>query len=191
MTDEMIDPEKLEMLETEVARLPRSIEPPRAAWSGIRAAIEREPVTPINESGSRRLRFWQQPAFLAAAAAALVAATSVTTMVALRDKPAPEQKIGAASPVASAPFTQFVSRESRYIETANQLQALVESDQSTLAPETIVKLKQSLAIIDAAIAEARAALAADPANKELAGMLSSSYDKKLDLLRRSAAMGRS
>jgi hypothetical protein len=181
MTDEMLDPQKLKALQAEVSKLPRTAEPPAEAWANIRTAISRESVAPI-----RAVRFWQQPAFLAAAAAALIVATTTVTL-SLNRETAPV----AAKPTASSPVPPFASQEIRYIQTANQLQSVVESPDSHLSPETIAKLKESIAIIDGAIAEARAALAADPANKELIDMLSSSYDKKLDLLRRSAAMGRS
>jgi hypothetical protein len=45
-------------------------------------------------------------------------------------------------------------------------------------------LEESLATIDRALADARGALAADPANAVLAEMLHANYEKKLDLLRR-------
>lgn len=192
MTYDMIDPEKLAELESEVAKLPRAIQPPDEAWTNIRSAIERESVTPIAGVRSKSdVRFWQRPAFLAAAAAALIVATSTTTMIALRRDAAPARTAVEAPARPSNAFVQFAARENNYIATANQLEAVIESSQSTLSPETIAKLKRSIAIIDAAILEARQALAEDPANRDLLEMLTSSYDKKLDLLRRSAAMGRS
>ena len=69
------------------------------------------------------------------------------------------------------------------------LSALIERGQTELSPETIVKLKESLRVIDGAIVEARRALAADPGNKLLIEMLSASYSQKVDLLRRTTAMG--
>jgi hypothetical protein len=68
---------------------------------------------------------------------------------------------------------------------------MVESDNVYLTPETIEKLRESVRVIDAAIIEARRALAEDPANLQLIEMLSTSYNQKLDLLRRTADMGRS
>jgi hypothetical protein len=64
------------------------------------------------------------------------------------------------------------------------LRAALLRDQAVLEPETVRVLEQSLARIDAALADARAALAADPANAVLAEMLQANYEKKLDLLRR-------
>lgn len=186
MTDDIVNDEQLKALEAEVAKLPRAIEPPAFAWANIRSAIESETSSSPLRVRRNEIRFWQQPVFLAAAAVALIVATTTVTLSVQR-RPS---KVAETQPVTGA-LGQFASQETRYIQTANQLQAVVESENSKLSPETISKLRESIAVIDAAIAEARAALAADPANRELMEMLSSSYDKKLDLLRRSAAMGRS
>ncbi len=194
MNEELIDPEKLRALEAKVAGLPRAIHPPDV-WNEIREKIERDSITPIGRStASPAIRFWQKPGFMLAATVLLIASTSVTTMIALRGDSAARDSASVASarPAAMpASFLQFAAKENNYIQTANRLQAIVESEGSTLSPETVAKLKKSIAVIDAAILEAREALAADPANRDLIEILSSSYDKKLDLLRRSAAMGRS
>jgi hypothetical protein len=104
-----------------------------------------------------------------------------------------------ASPVASAPasapqpsvatLAEFTALENDYIATANTLSELIETGRTELSPETIAKLNESLRVIDAAIIEARRALAADPANKTLIEMLTTSYTQKVDLLRRTSAMG--
>lgn len=185
MTDEIYDPEKMRGLQAEIAKLPRATEPPAEAWLNIRSALQREPQAPQRISA---VRYWQQPVFLAAAAVALIVGTTTVTLSLSRQ---PAAVATDRPPSAAAPAIQFASQETRYIQTANQLESVIESEDSNLSPETIQKLKESLAVIDGAIAEARAALAADPGNAELMNMLSSSYDKKLDLLRRSAAMGRS
>ena len=74
---------------------------------------------------------------------------------------------------------------------ASQLSSALQSGDSQLAPETIAKLNESLRVIDAAILEARSALAADPANSAIVELLSGSYEQKLDLLRRTTEMARS
>ena len=90
-----------------------------------------------------------------------------------------------------ATLAEFTARENDYISTANRLQAMIESDRVQLAPQTLEKLKESVRIIDGAILEARRALAEDPANTQLMEMLSTSYSQKVDLLERTAQMGRS
>ncbi|MBA3645266.1 MAG: hypothetical protein H0W63_03740 [Gemmatimonadaceae bacterium] len=193
MTDDYIDPEKLRELQSQVATLPRTASSPDV-WPQIRASIERERVQPLDAHGGRD-RSWLRPELLAAAAALLVVASSGITVIAMRQREGPAAAT-TATPVAVPPaspasFVQFTVKENDYIRSANQLSRILESDEGKLAPETVAKLRQSIAVIDAAILEARQALAADPANAELIEMLSSSYDKKLDLLRRSAAMARS
>jgi hypothetical protein len=72
----------------------------------------------------------------------------------------------------------------------NDLNATLESEQGNLSPETIAKLRESIKVIDAAILEARNALAHDPANKALIQILANSYEQKVDLLKRTTEMAR-
>jgi hypothetical protein len=201
MTEDNIDDESLRTLQRLTANLPREIEPPADAWSAIQDAIYSEQK---DRSPSRSSRFWQRPAFLAAAALLLVAGSSlVTSLVINRNSQrtlARQLESGRvardarpADVTSSAPATlaEFTAKENDYISTANRLSAVLDSSQVQLSPETVSKLKQSIRTIDAAILEARRALAADPANRQLMEMLSNSYDQKVDLLRRTTEMARS
>ena len=210
MTDDTLDQDQLRELAARTAQLPREIEPPADAWAGIKAAIESpQPIaqSPIGPA------FWQRPAFLAAAALLLVAGSSAITAIALGDRqavtpansPAQVADAGETPAAPDAPSTgslasgsatpstlaEFTLLENDYISSANRLAALLESDQMMLSETTIAKLKESLRVIDAAILEARRALAADPANRQLIEMLSTTYNQKIDLLRRTTEMGRS
>jgi hypothetical protein len=200
MTEEQGDSEMLRELQRETAQLPREIAPPAEAWKKIKAQIDMEAqliaTMPLQ---SRERAFWQRPAFLAAAAVLLVAGASLMTalvigrrMIANTSSPvaaaAPAQ---APASAANAELAEFTAREKDYITVSNQLSQIIESGKTELTPETIAKLKQSVSVIDAAILEARRALAADPGNKTLIEMLSNSYDQKVDLLRRTSAMGES
>ena len=78
--------------------------------------------------------------------------------------------------------------ESEYSPTIDQLKAVVDAERGRLSPETVRTVDRSLAVIDSAIAEARAALIADPQNRMLVDLLSSSYQRKLDLLRRTSEL---
>lgn len=197
MTEDPIDQEKLQDLLARTAQLPREIEPPAEAWDTIRAAIAVQ--------DRPRIAFWQKPAFLLAASMLLVAGSSLVTALALRGRvpdnvvataavsPAVSPADEHAEPGADAPATlaEFTARENDYISTASRLQAMIESDRVQLAPGTLEKLRESVRIIDGAILEARRALAEDPANTQLMEMLSTSYSQKVDLLERTAQMGRS
>lgn len=57
-----------------------------------------------------------------------------------------------------------------------------------LAPETVRTLETNLRIIDAAIAESRAALEKDPNSRELTQMLSATYDAKVQMLRQAVEL---
>ena len=56
-----------------------------------------------------------------------------------------------------------------------------------LDPETVRVVEENLQVIDDAIAEARAALARDPANGYLFRHLDQTLTRKVDLLRRAAS----
>lgn len=204
MTDETIDEAKLRDLMKEVAALPRSIEPPADAWSKIRAEIEAagqsggDTGIELQAKRSARIAFWQQPMFMAAAALLLIAGSSAVTAVAIgrRGSPTPPavaQATGAANATQStgpSSLAQFTLVESDYLRAVNDLSATLESQQESLSPETVAKLRESIKIIDAAILEARNALAADPANRTLIQMLANSYEQKVDLLKRTTEMAR-
>ena len=205
MTEDNIDEESLRDLQARTAKLPREIEPPADAWARIKAEMDRtRDIGGTNGRGRARVvALWQRPAFLAAAALLLVAGSSAITAISLsrrnaadaRDTATPNVQV-ADRPVASrngTPVTlaEFTVVENDYISTANRLSAILESGETELSTETIAKLRESLRVIDAAILEARRALAADPANKQLIEMLSTSYSQKVDLLRRTTEMGRS
>jgi hypothetical protein len=202
MTEDTIDDESLRNLQAQTAKLPREIAPPADAWAAIKAEIERPRDISGGNGAARVSPMWQRPAFLAAAALLLVAGSSAVTAIALarrsvdvaRESPSqlvPPERPAATTNGAPATLAEFTLVENDYISTANRLSALLESDETQLAPETIAKLKESLRVIDGAILEARRALAADPANKQLIEMLSTSYNQKVDLLRRTTEMGRS
>jgi uncharacterized membrane protein YdfJ with MMPL/SSD domain len=204
MTDETIDEAKLRDLMKDVAALPRSIEPPADAWAKIRAEIEAG-ATPESGEGESlssrpsRVAFWQRPMFLAAAALLLVAGSSAITAVALNHRGVRSMPDAASSRIAAtatdsnngpASLAQFTVVESDYLRAVNDLSATLESEQGSLSPETVAKLRESIKVIDAAILEARNALAADPANRTLIQMLANSYEQKVDLLKRTTEMAR-
>lgn len=192
MTDDTIDEAKLRDLMNEVSALPTSIDPPADSWSKIRAEI-----TKTDLSDKSRIRYWQQPMFLAAAALLLVAGSSAVTAVAIsRRSPVSheaQRQVALAADTNTGPssLAQFTVVENDYLRAVNDLSATLESEQDSLSPETISTLRASIKVIDAAILEARNALAADPANKTLIQMLAKSYEQKVDLLKRTTEMARS
>ena len=193
MTEEQLDEEMLLDLQRRTAQLPREIMPPEDAWHRIAEQIEIDRRSKKPPRTNRVL--WQNPVFLAAAGLVLVAASSIGTALVISAREDNSWQGTTSLPVSrpSSPATlaEFTARENDYIATVNALSETIESAHVELAPGTIVKLKESIRIIDDAILEARRALAADPSNKALIDILSTSYDQKVDLLRRTAEMGQS
>jgi anti-sigma factor RsiW len=96
-----------------------------------------------------------------------------------------------AAPAAGGQITAlaaFRPAEREYQQAVDDLARVLETRRASLAPETVAILEHNLAIIDAAIAESRAALVNDPNSRELTDMLSSTYDAKVQLLRRAVQL---
>jgi anti-sigma-K factor RskA len=188
---------EIEALQAIVARareLPRAVEPPPEAWSGIRAAIARDETairadTQFVRVGNRRTSYLMAASVLLAA----VLSSAGTAWYLNARNSGPNAEVSSASNVPSgtpATLAAFAVEENNYLRTASRLQDLLDQQEGALAPETVAQLRASLHAIDDAIIEARNALARDPANKLLVEMLSSSYRQKVDLLRRSTELTR-
>lgn len=163
------------------AALPRTIAPPRTLWPDIATRLPAR-------TASLRLRpdNWRRWVPLAAAAILLVAVTAVLTL-----RFAPRPTATAAAPPLPTVAAQEFAADREYALAAADLEQLVEEGRDQLAPATIQALERSLALIDAAIDEARAALAADPANADVRALLWGAHRQKLDLLERAVRLTRS
>jgi len=186
--------ESLKKILARAAELPKSIDPPAAAWSNIRSAIERDrQAVEANDSRSAR-GFWGRPYVLAAAAVlvALVSSAGTAVYMSSRNVDRNSSRSVTNNPSAGTPATlaAFTIEENNYLRNVAVLQDLLDQQEASLAPVTVAQLKASLRAIDEAILEARNALARDPANKLLIEMLSGSYRQKVDLLRRTTEMTR-
>lgn len=184
--------ESISTLRGQARALPRGIAPSRDLWSGIAARIEQqEAAGPVVEIASRRRptalpRRW---APLAAAAVLLVVASSGLTVALTRGGGAGPIATGSAAapaaPVAQGATTAlaaFRPAEAEYRTAVTALEAELAARRGSLAPETVAVIERNLAIIDEAIAEATAALEADPSSMELSRHLSGIYRQKVSLL---------
>jgi hypothetical protein len=81
--------------------------------------------------------------------------------------------------------------DAQYDAAVADLEKAVKNGRGRLDKSTIDIVEHNLQIIDQAIAQARDALAADPANAYLSGHLVEARRRKLDLLRRAAALAES
>ena len=78
--------------------------------------------------------------------------------------------------------------DAQYDAAVSDLERALKEGRSKLDPATITIVEHNLQTIDEAIRQAREALAADPANSYLSGHLVEARRRKLDLLRRAAAL---
>jgi len=161
----------------EVAALPRRVEPSRELWPDIRSRLEEREAR--GRAGSLR-------ALAAAAMVALVAGAAALTLWLWADGDPTEasrsaDRAGAGDdPVALVGDWRSVERE--YAGAAEELQQTLEEIGDELSPETRRIVERNLEVIDAAIAESRAALEGDPANRELARSLRFAWSSKVEML---------
>ena len=190
------DDERLAALQEAVRGLPREMEPPPELLAHVRAEIARRHLTPLGHGGgaSGVPRFAARRWMLAAAALVLVTGTSVVTLVLARRGNSSDRDFPiTVMPVATSPArtaAMFATLD-RYDAAARELSAAIAPQRGTLRPETVAAVDRSLHTIDDAIAEARTALARDPASGVVYELLLGMYRQKLDLLKRSAALAAS
>jgi anti-sigma-K factor RskA len=184
--------EDLKRVITRASELPKSIDPPTDAWTNIRAAIDRDRAAAATESVVSRKSQWRRPAMLAAAAAivAAIMSSALTSLYLNSRSHDSSQTASRGDSAGRVTLASFTIEENNYLRTAAALQDVLDQQETSLAPETVVQLKASLRTIDEAILEARNALARDPSNKLLVEMLSANYRQKVDLLRRSTEITR-
>lgn len=159
--------------------LPRDIAPPAAVWTSLRARV-------AAESLHARRRWWHNGWLASAAAIMLVVGTAVITT-----NTAPKWKASQVQP--QPPIVERVTPtlfavDKNYAGTLVSLREALESERGKLSPSTIRTIERSLAVIDSAIAEARAALSTDPANPALVDILSAHYERKVELLQRATEL---
>lgn len=173
------DRDRLEALLGRSRALPAEITPPAEIWSAVRQRIA--PAT-----SSRRRHVW----LLAAAAVVLVAVSSTVTALLVRRPQALVVRREEPPVPLSAVRLPMAARnvDADYQAVIRELDESLAQRRGQLAPETIAKVEASLRVVDQAIGEARRALAADPANRDLVDLLAASYERKLELLRRASEL---
>jgi len=169
--------DRLESLVSAARVLPEEVEPPAELWSDVRARIQPR-VT-------RMRQYWM----LAVAAAVLVAVSSAVTALIVR-RPIVVVRPSAPAPVTAVAQLPPAARavDADYAGAIRALNETLAENRDRLDPATIAKVEASLKVIDHAIDEARQALAADPSNLTILDLLASSYERKVELLRRANAL---
>jgi anti-sigma factor RsiW len=190
-----------------VARAQRlEARPPQSdLWTAIAAQIHQRPVSKVVPFGARRRVTFTLPQLAAAAVLLIAVSAGLAWTVADRMRaetevttaqvaaPVPETMPAAPGAIPAAPSddvqvaTVNVS-DPQYDAAVADLEKALKEGRGRLDANTIAIVEHNLQIIDQAIEQARQALAADPANSYLSSHLYEARRRKLDLLRRAAAL---
>ena len=155
-------------------------EPPRIdRWPGVAAEIDRGRVTTL----STRPRF-SSPAVGWLMAAGLVAAVGLGLWW-RRVPEAPPSEVAATRvlPASGSPVLPAAFESKAYDTAVAELERTLAERRGSLDSATVRVLQQSLATIDRAIAEARAAVQRDTSNGYLNDQIAGNLRKKLNVLR--------
>ncbi len=160
----------------EAAALPEGIQPPADLWPEVAARLRGpEGMRLVPPSGLAR---WIGPMSVAAAAAVVIALSAGWWTWRRAPGVVPGGLQGTVRPIAAGSLpTELLDSEREYAR-------------ATAAPETRAVLDANLKTIDEALAQVRAALRKDPGNSQLAHLLTSTHQKKVDALQRVVRLNR-
>ena len=165
-------------------------EPATDLWSGIRAGLApgRRPGVSRDTTPVRRRFAFTVPQLLAASIA-LVLLSAGVMWVALHSGGQSKNQVVAETP-SPAPPNQF--RPARWKVQSDmaiaELQDALTVNEGKLDTATVRVVRENLAIIDRAIAQAQKALRQDPGNTYLNLHLANTMRQKIELLRRANAL---
>ena len=195
-----LNSDELEAIARRAAQLPL-LTPSRDLWSGIESRIQAPVIALPHTAGEvpataqpvapARLP-WRR---LAIAASLLIAATAgITYAIVARSSTAQlaetndSATVDARLPVTPVLAVSTASAEQTFDQEIGAMRNVIDQRRQDLDPATIAVLEKNLKVIDAAIAESKAALAKDPASAFLMDRLTHAYDTKLQLLSGVAAI---
>jgi anti-sigma-K factor RskA len=172
--------------------------PPVRVWSRIERAIKLEPAVrdlqPSMGDGAaparpNRLRYVR--------IAAVAAAIALATAVGLRFGPSLRDTRGvrsdaagtaAAGEAAASVASELRLAETHYEKAIKGLEEIATSEQDSLDPRTAAAVRKSLAVIDQAISESRAAVRSQPASEPAQESLIENFKSKIGLLQNTVAL---
>jgi hypothetical protein len=153
-------------LDAHLAQLPREIVPERDLWPHIERALEVLPV-------ALPTRRWHVPLALAAGLAVAVTVGMIGWQVARWG--------GAGATADSSAAERALSANPGYVRTRATLEQTYRERLELLAPDTRHRVERDLALIRAANADIRRALASDPDSAVLSRLLESTLQQEFDL----------
>lgn len=173
--------DELRRLLEAAATLPRGIDPPERVWAGIERGLDEAEPLP---APARPVPGWRTVVLGVAAALTLMAGSSAVTWTIARR----ETAAGATAALPVLPPGPVRQVDADFVTAAAELERALEARRASLQPETVAVLERNLRLIADAIAEAREALATDPANSALADRLWGAHRARLDLLQRAVSL---
>lgn len=170
--------------------------PSRDLWDGIASRLAEEASRAPLPFADRRRRVSLTLPQLAAAAVLVAALSGAVVFLAghrsaiVQPKATPDSAAvrADASPSPTVDVATVSFADAQYDQAVSDLETALKRGRGKLDASTVAAIEQSLQTIDQAIAQARQALATDPANGYLSGHLVEARRRKLDLLRRAAAL---
>ncbi len=200
----------LEDVTAQAAALPE-LAPSRDLWPAIAERLE-APVVPLHPRAATTVAAPRWPRQLAAAAALVALGVGGTWLAMRRQGPVETAAVpapvvpalpgsgsvgGSAAQVATIPGQPRTPRpvavsrpsaEQTYATEVDKLEGALRDRRAQLDPKTVAVIEKNLQIIDAAIREAKAALAKDPKSAFLTDQMTTVLGQKLELLRMAAML---
>ena len=146
-----------------------------------RGASQVAVTTPTNNQSDTRADSGGAPPSVAATTdlgGTRVPRTSGASRVTQNEKPAPRDALDARFATQDRERSEYV-----YGREIDNLQKIMDTRKAELDSSTVAIIERNLQIIDAAIAQSKAALARDPRSRLLSDQLTHALDKKVELLR--------
>ncbi|HET9387521.1 MAG TPA: zf-HC2 domain-containing protein [Gemmatimonadales bacterium] len=165
-------------------------EPAKDLWTGIRAGLTEERgarLTPGRLPGVSRRFSFSVPQLLAASIA-LAFISGGGMWMALKPGKGVTTVVGTRPPDPRGERFTPVTWTSQTDQAVAELEDALTRNESQLDTATVRVVRQSLAVIDRAITDARAALLRDPGNTYLNLHLANTMRRKVELLRRINAL---
>ena len=161
-------------------------------WPQIAAAIglapAAHPVASLAQRRARRRLSFTVPELAAAAIALAVLSGGAARLLLRGSKAAPTTTTATPAPMPMLVNVAAPGTNAGYAAAVADLERAVEQGRGRLDTATVRVIEKNLSIIDRAIREAQSALAADPANPYLNLHLAQEMRRKIELLRRAAAL---
>ena len=178
--------ERVQRLLDSARSLPREVAPPPEVWSALQARVKSAPrAVPV------RGRAWNVAWWAAAAAIVFVVGAALLLPPSVGKGKGTGAVVERATPVAGLRSPVVLAVAQNYEPTLADLRRTLDEQRATLSPATLHVIEKAVATCDTAIAEARAALAADPANQSLLQILSAQFEHKVELLQRATQLSSS